>query len=123
MLDITLLRKDLASVVAALEKRKSPQPYLDVERFQSLENERKAIQTRTEELQARRNSLSKQIGGMKGRGEDTSAAMAEVAGLADDLKASADRLEVIQAELSTTRIRTGLSGRGSRSGRRLWPCP
>ena len=39
MLDITLLRKDLASVVAALEKRKSPQPYLDVERFQSLESE------------------------------------------------------------------------------------
>lgn len=101
MLDITLLRKDLASVVAALEKRKSPQPYLDVERFQSLENERKAIQTRTEELQAKRNSLSKQIGGMKGRGEDTTATMAEVAGLADDLKASADRLEVIQVELST----------------------
>ena len=101
MLDITLLRKDLASVVAALERRKSPQPYLDVDRFQSLENERKAIQTRTEELQAKRNSLSKQIGGMKGRGEDTTAVMAEVGGLGDELKNSADRLDVIQSELST----------------------
>jgi seryl-tRNA synthetase len=100
MLDITLLRKDLASVVAALEKRKSPQPYLDVERFQSLESERKGIQTRTEELQARRNSLSKQIGGMKGRGEDTTALMAEVGGLGDELKQSAERLEIIQSELS-----------------------
>jgi len=100
MLDITLLRKDLASVVALLEKRKSPQPYLDVAQFQSLESERKTLQTRTEELQARRNSLSKQIGMLKGKGEDTSALMAEVAGLADELKASGERLEAIQAELS-----------------------
>ena len=100
MLDITLLRKDLASVVTLLEKRKSPQPYLDVAQFQSLEGERKTLQTRTEELQAKRNSLSKQIGMLKSKGEDTSAVMAEVAGLADELKASGDRLEAIQAELS-----------------------
>jgi seryl-tRNA synthetase len=100
MLDINLLRKDLASVVALLEKRKSPQPYLDVAQFQSLEGERKTLQTRTEELQARRNSLSKQIGMRKGKGEDTSALMAEVAGLADELKTSGERLEAIQAELS-----------------------
>lgn len=100
MLDINLLRKDLASVVARLETRKTPQPYLDVERFQALEHERKAIQTRTEELQARRNSLSKQIGQLKARGEDTAAVMAEVGGLGDTLKASAERLEVIQGELS-----------------------
>ncbi len=100
MLDITLLRKDLPSVIARLERRKSPQPYLDVERFQSLESERKALQTRTEELQAQRNSLSKQIGALKGKGEDTTAVMAQVAGLADELKASAERLEVIQGELS-----------------------
>ena len=100
MLDINLLRKDLAGVVAALEKRKSPQPYLDVERYQALESERKAIQTRTEELQARRNALSKQIGQLKAKGEDTSAVMAEVGGLGDELKARAERLEVIQSELS-----------------------
>jgi len=100
MLDINLLRKDLPGVIARLERRKSPQPFLDVERFQSLESERKTIQTRTEELQARRNSLSKQIGQLKSKGEDSSAAMAEVGGIADELKASADRLEVIQADLS-----------------------
>ena len=100
MLDITLLRKDLPSVIARLEKRKRPQPYLDVARFQSLESERKALQTRTEELQAQRNSLSKQIGALKGKGEDVSAVMAQVADLADELKASADRLELIQSELS-----------------------
>ncbi len=100
MLDINLLRKDLAHVVARLEARKTPQPYLDVPRFQSLEAERKAIQTRTEELQAQRNSLSKQIGQLKGKGQDTTAAMSEVAGIGDTLKASAERLEAIQADLA-----------------------
>ncbi|HNW65071.1 MAG TPA: serine--tRNA ligase, partial [Piscinibacter sp.] len=100
MLDINLLRKDLAHVIARLEARKTPQPYLDVARFQSLEAERKAIQTRTEELQAQRNSLSKQIGQLKGKGQDTTAAMSEVAGIGDTLKASAERLEAIQADLA-----------------------
>ena len=61
MLDITQLRKDLDAVIERLTARKNPQPFLDVERFKALEAERKAVQTRTEELQARRNSLSKQI--------------------------------------------------------------
>ncbi|CAN5904154.1 serine--tRNA ligase [soil metagenome] len=100
MLDINLLRKDLALVVAQLEKRKSPQPFLDVDRFAALESERKTIQTRTEDLQARRNSLSKSIGQLKGKGQDTSAVMAEVGGIGDELKASGDRLEVLQAEIS-----------------------
>ena len=99
MLDITLLRKDLAQVIARLEKRKSPQPFLDVERFSALESERKSIQTRTEELQARRNSLSKQIGMLKAKGQDTAGAMTEVAGLADELKASAERLDAIQLDM------------------------
>jgi seryl-tRNA synthetase len=100
MLDINLLRKDLAHVVARLEARKTPQPFLDVARFQSLEAERKALQTRTEELQAQRNSLSKQIGQLKGKGQDTTAVMSEVAGIGDTLKASAERLEAIQADLA-----------------------
>jgi len=100
MLDINLLRKDLPGVIARLEARKSPQPFLDVDRFQSLESERKTLQTRTEELQARRNSLSKQIGQLKSKGEDTTAVMAEVGGIGDELKASAERLDVIQADLS-----------------------
>ena len=100
MLDITLLRKDLATVVARLETRKSPQPYLDVDRFTALESERKGLQTRTEELQARRNSLSKEIGRKKGQGGDASAEMAEVGGIAGELERSAARLEAIQGELS-----------------------
>jgi len=100
MLDINLLRKDLAQVIARLERRETPQPFLDVERFTALEAERKTIQTRTEELQARRNSLSKQIGQLKAKGEDTSAVMNEVGGIGGELKSSAERLEAIQSDLS-----------------------
>jgi seryl-tRNA synthetase len=100
MLDINLLRKDLAQVIARLERREAPQPFLDVERFTALEAERKTIQTRTEELQARRNSLSKQIGQLKAKGEDTSAVMNEVGGIGGELKSSAERLDAIQAELA-----------------------
>ncbi len=100
MLDITQLRRDLPGVLARLEARKSPQPFLDVPRFSALEAERKTLQTCTEELQARRNSLSKQIGQAKGKGEDAAALMAEVGSIADEMKAGAERLEALQAELS-----------------------
>jgi seryl-tRNA synthetase len=100
MLDINLLRKDLRATVSQLARRRSPQAFLDVERFSALEAERKANQTRTEDLQARRNSLSKQIGMLKAKGQDTDAVMADVATLGDDLKASADRLDAIQGELA-----------------------
>jgi len=100
MLDITLLRKDLDAVIERLQLRKNPQPFLDVERFKALEADRKRLQTRTEELQARRNQLSKQIGVLKGKGEDASAVMTEVAGIGDELKAGAERLDAIQVELN-----------------------
>ncbi|MBY4895565.1 serine--tRNA ligase [Cupriavidus sp. AU9028] len=96
MLDIQLLRKDLDNVAQRLATRGFQ---LDVAAFQSLETERKQLQTRTEDLQARRNSLSKQIGMAKGKGEDASALMAEVGGIGDELKASAARLEEIQSQL------------------------
>jgi seryl-tRNA synthetase len=99
MLDINLLRRDLDGVIAQLQRRKNPQPFLDVPRYMALEAERKQIQTATEQAQARRNAASKQIGQLKGKGEDTTALMAEVAGLADALKAGAERLELIQGEL------------------------
>jgi seryl-tRNA synthetase len=101
MLDINALRRDLPAVIARLETRKCPQPFLDVPRFSALEAERKTVQTRTEELQARRNSLSKQIGQAKGRGEDAASLMAEVAGIADTMKAGTEQLDAIQAELNT----------------------
>ena len=101
MLDIALLRRDLDQVIQRLQTRKQPQPFLNVEAFQSLEAERKTLQTRTEELQAKRNSLSKNIGQMKSKGESTDALMAEVAQLKDELDSSAQRLEALQIELQT----------------------
>ena len=97
MIDIQLLRKDIATVAARLATRKFQ---LDVAGFTALEAERKAIQTRTEESQGKRNALSKQIGMLKGKGEDTSAVMAQVAGLGDELKADEAALALVQARLS-----------------------
>ena len=98
MIDIQLLRKDIANVALRLASRKFP---LDVSAFNALEAERKAIQTRTEELQGKRNSLSKQIGMLKGKGEDTSGVMAEVAGLGDELKADEIALAGVQAKMAS----------------------
>ncbi|WP_144111648.1 serine--tRNA ligase [Paraburkholderia sp. BCC1886] len=97
MLDIQLLRKDLDGVAKRLADRGYT---LDVAAFAALEAERRDTQTRTEEMQARRNTLSKQIGVLKGKGEDTSAVMAEVGGIGDAMKASAARLDEIQKGLS-----------------------
>src|SRR3954452_20594313 len=97
MLDIQLLRKDLPAVIAGLERRGFA---FDVPAFQKLEDERKQIQTRTEELQGKRNTLSKQVGMLKGKGEDASAVLAEVGGIGDELKASASRLDEVQAKMA-----------------------
>ena len=99
MLDIQQLRRDLPGVIARLETRKTPQPFLDVARYIALEGERKQIQSRTEDLQAQRNALSKQIGHLKGKGQDTAAVMAQVGGIGDELKTGAERLDVLQGEL------------------------
>ncbi len=97
MIDIQLLRKDIDTVAARLATRKFQ---LDVAGFNALEAERKAIQTRTEELQGKRNALSKQIGMMKGKGEDTTAVMADVAGLGDELKTNEGRLADVQERMA-----------------------
>ncbi|WP_025917612.1 serine--tRNA ligase [Herminiimonas sp. CN] len=96
MIDIQLLRKDIDSAAARLAARKFQ---LDVATFNALEAERKVIQTRTEDLQARRNALSKQIGMMKGKGQDTAEVMAEVAGLGDALKNNEGALVTVQARI------------------------
>ena len=103
MLDIVLLRKDLDAAVARLQTRKNPQLFLDVDAFRALEGERKTLQTHTEALQSQRNSLSKQIGMFKGKGQhdQADAAMAQVALLKDELDSSALRLDILQAELQT----------------------
>ena len=101
MLDILLLRKDLDTAIARLETRKKPQAFLDVSAFQSLESERKTLQTRTEELQAQRNQLSKQVGMLMSRGDKdgAEAIKAQVAAGKAELEQSGARLEQIQAEL------------------------
>ncbi|MCA3220464.1 MAG: serine--tRNA ligase [Burkholderiales bacterium] len=96
MLDISQLRKDIEAVAARLRTR----PYeLDVAGFNALEAERKAVQVATEELQAKRNALSKQIGVLKSKGEDASAVMAEVAQIPDALRAQEACLADIQARV------------------------
>ncbi|CAI10116.1 Seryl-tRNA synthetase [Aromatoleum aromaticum EbN1] len=92
MLDIQLLRTQIDAVAAALAARGAN---FDAAAFQSMENERKTLQTRTQDLQARRNTLSKQIGVLKSRGEDASAAMAEVGGIGDELKANEQALATL----------------------------
>ena len=92
MLDIQLLRTQLDHVAARLSTRGLQ---LDTPAFQALEDERKQLQTRTQELQARRNALSKQIGVLKGKGEDASGVMAEVAQLGDELKACEQALPTL----------------------------
>ena len=89
MLDIQLLRTNIDAVSARLATRGY---MLDTTTFQTLEAERKTLQTRTQELQASRNSLSKQIGMLKGKGEDVTAVMAEVAALKEELEANEIRL-------------------------------
>ena len=89
MLDINLLRTQLDTVAARLATRGKP---IDFSEFAALEAERKTLQTRTQELQAQRNSLSKQIGMLKGQGKDASEVMAQVGTLGDELKASEARL-------------------------------
>ena len=96
MLDIQTFRKDIDSVAARLASRGFK---LDIDTFKTLEAERKVVQSRTEALQAQRNALSKSIGQLKAKGQDTSEVMAQVAGLGDELKASDANNERISALL------------------------
>jgi seryl-tRNA synthetase len=96
MLDIQQLRNDLDNVVARLKARKFEFP---AEEFKALEAQRKTIQIDTENLQAKRNAASKQIGIAKSKGEDASAILAEVAGLGDELKAAEAQLSEIQTTM------------------------
>jgi len=99
MLDIALLRRDLPLVIKGLEARKNPQTFLDIELFQSLENERKSLQSRTEELQAKRNALSKLVGQLKSKGESADAQMQEVAQMKSELENCEHRLIELQSQL------------------------
>jgi seryl-tRNA synthetase len=92
MLDIQTLRKDLPRVVERLQARGFAFPRLD---FETLESERKRVQTATEDLQARRNALARQIGVAKSEGTDPAELMKEAAEIPT-------RLKLLEAELATT---------------------
>jgi seryl-tRNA synthetase len=96
MLDVQLLRNDLDQIAARLAARGFK---LDKDAFAALEQERKQVQTLTQDLQAKRNAVSKQIGIAKSKGEDATPIMAEVAGLGEQLKAEEERLLAIQARM------------------------
>ncbi len=97
MLDPALLRSQPAELAARLRASRGFE--LDVQALETLEAQRKRIQTRTQELQNLRNTRSKAIGQAKAKGEDVSALMVEVAGFGDELKASQSDLERIQVQL------------------------
>lgn len=97
MLDIPLLRTQPEEVARRLATRGDA---IDFAPFNTLEAERKTLQQRTQDLQAQRNALSKQIGMLKGKGEDASAVMADVGKLGDELKASEARLAVLLEEIT-----------------------
>ncbi len=96
MLDINLLRKDIGAAADRLQTRGFE---FDIDGFNVLEAERKTVQISTEELQARRNALSKQIGVLKSKGEDASAVLAEVGAIPEQVKDLETRLAGIQARL------------------------
>ncbi len=98
MLDIQILRKDLPAAITGLKRRNYD---FDEAGFRALEDERKKLQSRTEELQGKRNTLSKQVGMLKGKGEDASAVLAEVGGIGDELKANETALAALQEKLTS----------------------
>ena len=97
MLDPALLRGQLDATAERLAARGYQ---LDKAAIEAIEAERKTVQTETQELQNLRNTRSKAIGVAKGKGEDASALMAEVAGIGDKLKANEHRLAEVQAKLA-----------------------
>jgi len=97
MLDQKLLRTDIAAVAKALAKRNGY--FLDVALFDGLENRRKELQVRSENLQAEKNNLSKNIGKAKAAGDDVNALLAQVNSMGDELNTLQDDLKKVQAEL------------------------
>ena len=104
MLDIQLLRNDIQTTAQRLAQRGF---VLDTERFGELEGRRKQLQIRSEELQAQRNSLSKQIGVLMGQGkkDEAEAAKAQVAQLKTDMENIESDLPQVQAALDDLLLR------------------
>jgi len=130
MLDPALLRKDLDAVVSRLASRGF---VFALESFNALESRRKALQTETENLQAQRNALAKQIGALKSKGEDASAVMTQSQAIPARLKALEQELSELQSQLNDLLLNipnlphesvpTGADSEGNVEVRRWVPTP
>ena len=130
MLDPALLRKDLDAVVSRLASRGF---VFALESFNALESRRKALQTETENLQAQRNALAKQIGALKSKGEDASAVMTQSQAIPVRLKALEQELAELQSQLNELLLNipnlphdsvpTGADSEGNVEVRRWVPTP
>ena len=97
MIDISLLRNDIESLEKILKHRGFD---LDVNFFNSLEEERKLIQIKTQELQQERNDLSKQVGVLKSQGKDASDVLNKVSNISAKSKEFESQLSLIQEKLN-----------------------
>ena len=101
MIDPKLIRTNLDEVVEKLSRRGFK---LDLEKVAGLENRRKALQVRTQDLQSLRNNSSKAIGKAKANGEDTAPLLAAVADMGDKLKEAEAELNEVQTDLDAILI-------------------
>lgn len=101
MIDPKLLRTELDTVAEKLAKRGYE---LDKAFWQQLEEQRKSIQVKTEELQAKKNAGAKQVGLMKRNGENTDALMAEMATISSDMKQAEDALKALQDKIQAAAL-------------------
>jgi len=97
MLDPQLIRNELNSIAKALDKRGAS---IDTNKIQKIEDKRKAIQIKTEKLQADRNLISKEIGEMKAKGKDTENLLEKVTSIKNQLEKNEEELTAIQQELN-----------------------
>jgi len=97
MLDPQLIRNELNSIAKALDKRGVS---IDTNKIQKIEDKRKAIQVKTEKLQADRNLISKEIGEIKVKGEDTENLLEKVTSIKNQLDKNEEELTAIQQELN-----------------------
>ena len=97
MLDPQLIRNELDSIAKAIEKRGAS---IDINRIKKIEEKRKAIQVKTESLQAERNLISKEIGDLKAKNKNTEELLKNVALIKDQLEKNEASLTLIQNELN-----------------------
>ena len=96
MIDPKYLRGDIQTAAANLARRGYA---LDVAKISGLEEQRKALQTKMQDLQNLRNTRSKAIGQAKAKGEDVAPLMAEVAKVGEELEQAKTDFEKVQAEM------------------------